>query len=90
MVVWTIVIRVIGTPVSVPSGSQVTATVRCTQSTVLVGGGYSTTGNLIGDQFVHVYDNFPSTSGTAGRWTVRVGSETGGVTVTPYALCSSL
>ncbi|HEY1508578.1 MAG TPA: hypothetical protein VGF93_06230 [Solirubrobacteraceae bacterium] len=77
-----------GTATSIPSGSQVTVTAKCGVASVLVGGGYQTGGDTTGDQFVHVFDNYPSTVGLAGVWTVRVGAQVTGVTVTPYALCS--
>jgi hypothetical protein len=80
--------RVAGTATSVPSGSQVTVTAKCGATSILVGGGYQTAGDTTGDQFVHVFDNYPSTTGLAGVWTVRIGSQVSGVTVTPYVLCS--
>ena len=77
-----------GTATSVPSGSQVTVTAKCSATGILVGGGYQTAGDTTGDQFVHVFDSYPSTAGLAGVWTVRVGSQVTGVTVTAYALCT--
>ena len=77
-----------GTPTSVPSGSQVTVTAKCGATSTLVGGGFSTAGDESGDQFVHLFDNYPSTTGLAGVWTVRIGTQISGVTVTPYVLCA--
>jgi hypothetical protein len=66
----------------------VTVTASCLSTGVLVGGGYQTSGTGTGDQFVHVFDNYPSTVGLGGVWTVRIGTQVTGVTVTPYVLCS--
>jgi hypothetical protein len=77
-----------GTATSVPNGSQVTVTAKCSATGVLVGGGYQTTGDTTGAPNVHVFDNYPSTTGLAGVWTVRIGAAVSGVSVTAYVLCS--
>jgi hypothetical protein len=52
---------------------------------VLVGGGYSSDNTTAGS--FDVYDNYPSTPGPNGVWTVSIGASAA-FTFTPYALCS--
>jgi hypothetical protein len=55
------------------------------RASVLVGWGYLSD-NTTASSF-DVYDNYPSTPGPNGIWTVSIGA-TAGFTFTPFALCS--
>jgi hypothetical protein len=79
------VTRFAGSTISVNAFNTGSGTATCPATSVLVGGGYSsndTTANTF-----DVYDNYPSTPGLGGIWTVTIGSSDF-IMFTPYALCS--
>jgi len=76
---------VTGETVSLPAFLTGTGTAQCPATSVLVSGGF-TSNNTTAVSF-DVYDDYPSTIGAGGVWTVEIGSSSE-FKFTPYALCS--
>jgi hypothetical protein len=59
--------------------------VSCPAGSLLIGGGYTTDTTTV--QIVDTYQDFPSTPGLGGTWTVSIGASSA-LNFTPYAICS--